>query len=179
MCGARTRRFFGKDLRIVLGEPTGGRQGLQIRRMLAQDVAAVREILRATPSAADWSEEAVRNSLGNAHAVALVSERRKEISGCIFGLKVADEAEILNLVVTPPNQRQGEASELVRRLLAEWEPSGRKRIFLEVRESNAAAVAFYKRLGFQQVRKRKKYYSNPEEDALVLERQGDESIPQR
>jgi ribosomal-protein-alanine N-acetyltransferase len=108
-----------------------------------------------------------------------VSERRKEISGCIFGLKVADEAEILNLVVTPPNQRQGEASELVRRLLAEWEPSGRKRIFLEVRESNAAAVAFYKRLGFQQVRKRKKYYSNPEEDALVLERQGDESIPQR
>jgi ribosomal-protein-alanine acetyltransferase len=172
------QRFFGKDQQIVLAEPASGLHGFQIRRMSVLDVPAVRAILRAEPAAADWSEDAVHNSLGNVHALALVSERKKEISGCIFGMKVADEAEILNLAVTAPNRRQGEASELIRRLIAEWEPSGTRRIYLEVRESNAPAVALYKELGFQHGGKRKRYYSNPDEDALVLERRCGESIPQ-
>ncbi len=112
----------------------------------------------------------MRSSLDGSGTSALVSEWGEEITGCVFGTRVEDEAEILNLAVKAAFRRRGEGSELVRRLMSEWEQRGAKRIFLEVRESNAGAIQFYAGLGFRQAGRRKKYYSGPEEDALVLER---------
>ena len=103
---------------------------------------------------------------------ALVSVLGEAISGCIFGVIVAGEAEILNLAVDPAHRRKGFGRQLVRQILTEWQKRSVQRIFLEVRESNSGAIKLYEGLGFRLVGRRKKYYSGPEEDALVLERAG-------
>ena len=55
------------------------------------------------------------------------------------------------------------------RLLEQYRGRDVSRVFLEVRESNATAIRFYERLGFQTVGARKEYYPEPKEDALVME----------
>jgi ribosomal-protein-alanine N-acetyltransferase len=84
--------------------------------------------------------------------------------------RVDDEMEILNLAVEPSERLKGIASRLVQQVLT-GEPAKRpRRIFLEVRESNSAARAFYLAQGFVMNGRRRSYYSDPAEDALVLVR---------
>ena len=154
----------------MLAERGGVGPERRVRRLLSADLPAVREILRQAPEASEWSEEVMKSTLDSSGALALVSERGEEITGCVFGSRVEEEAEILNLAVNVAFRRKGEGSELVRQLMREWEQRGVARIFLEVRDSNASAIRFYAGLGFRQAGKRRKYYSGPEEDALVLER---------
>lgn len=146
--------------------------------MSASDIRDVKQLLEESPEASDWSEESIRSALESPQTMALVCEHTQQIVACIFGVKVADEAEILNLAVKTAQRRKGEATELVRWLLAEWIQDGVRHIFLEVRASNAAAIKLYERLGFRQVGRRKDYYSNPLADALVLERQEITDNPQ-
>src|SRR5262249_23924557 len=98
-----------------------------------------------------------------------VSERQGGITGVVIGRRVGDEAEILNLAVRPENRRRGEGTELVRKMLEAFAGNGVSRVFLEVRESNAGAIGFYERLGFQAAGSRKDYYQNPTEAAKVME----------
>jgi len=100
---------------------------------------------------------------------ALVSERGGAISGIVVGRQVLDEAEILNLAVAQGVRRQGEGRALVQRLLNRFTEFQVSRVFLEVRESNAGAIAFYRELGFQPVGRRKDYYQDPKEAATVME----------
>lgn len=143
-----------------------------IRPLQADDVRTVWTIIQNAPEAADWSEGSIRNSLMDKQTTALVSVLGEAISGCIFGVIVAGEAEILNLAVDPAHRRKGFGRQLVRQILTEWQKRSVQRIFLEVRESNSGAIKLYEGLGFRLVGRRKKYYSGPEEDALVLERTG-------
>jgi [ribosomal protein S18]-alanine N-acetyltransferase len=70
--------------------------------------------------------------------------------------------------VLPEERRRGVAAALLERILAEGRKLGAFRATLEVRRSNEAALALYKRLGFSVEATRRGYYSQPEEDALVL-----------
>ena len=135
----------------------------------AGDAARVAEILREAREAASWSEEALRETVELPGVAAFVSERGGAISGIVVGRRVLDEAEILNLAVAQGMRRQGEGRALVQRLLnrlAEFQVS---RVFLEVRESNAGAIAFYRELGFRAVGTRGDYYQDPKEAATVME----------
>ena len=71
------------------------------------------------------------------------------------------ESEILNLAVAPENRRRGVARAMLL-------PALHGSVFLEVRESNRSAIAFYKSLGFQEVACRTDYYGNPPESAIVM-----------
>ena len=166
------RRFTGRDRRIVRDDSDSRSPDPVVRQLTPDDVHAAWEIFQSSPEAADWSEGSIRNSLLDKQTTALVSALGEEICGSIFGVNVAGEAEILNLAVKSNHRRMGLAKELVSRLLNEWEKQGTRRVFLEVRESNAAAIKLYEGLGFRQIGRRKGYYANPEEDALVLERPG-------
>jgi ribosomal-protein-alanine N-acetyltransferase len=141
-----------------------------VRRLAAEDVRAVWELLQAAPEAADWSESSIRNSQFDNKNTSLVSILNEDVVGCIFAMTVAGEAEILNLAVKPSHRRRGIGRALVRQLLAEWERQRILRVFLEVRESNFGAMKLYESLGFREFGRRKAYYSSPQEDALVLER---------
>ena len=143
--------------------------GYRVRRMLPADAFSVQQLLQSTREASHWSEDVIRNSLRSGGGIAFVCEKNKAMVACVFGTTVADEAEILNLAVHPEERRKGIASSLVRHLLLRWQQLEVQRIFLEVRESNARALRLYVQLGFKQAGRRKKYYSNPDEDALILE----------
>lgn len=83
----------------------------------------------------------------------------------------ADEVEILNIAVAPQWRRAGLGSRLLKHALEEARAEGAQRVFLEVRESNRAAIALYMRHGFQAAGRRENYYAAPAEAALVLAQQ--------
>jgi ribosomal-protein-alanine N-acetyltransferase len=99
---------------------------------------------------------------------ALVVEQDAGIVGFIVGRQVEDEWEIENIAVTGAARRCGLGSRLVGELLDLARSRGGKSVFLEVRESNRAARSLYEKWAFIEVGRRKMYYQNPAEDALVL-----------
>jgi [ribosomal protein S18]-alanine N-acetyltransferase len=130
-----------------------------VRTANAGDLDAVEEIQRVCPEAAHWQ---VADYLDHDFRVAIVGN-------CIAGFIVlrsaaADERELLNLAVAPEFRRKGVAGALWKASLAGF----RGAVFLEVRESNEAAIKFYKFHNFQEVSRRPRYYDHPPEAAIVM-----------
>jgi len=142
----------------------------RVRNYREEDAAAASEILEESKEAASWSRAALDQTLLLRGVVALVSERNGAASGFIIGRQVADEGEILNLAVRETCRRQGEGRALAKRLLEVFAKAGVVKVFLEVRESNEAAIALYEKLGFGLAGRREKYYREPVEAALILEK---------
>lgn len=83
-----------------------------------------------------------------------------------------DELHINTVAVTPAERRRGLATALLRHVFAEAVGRGAQRATLEVRASNSAAIQLYERLGFRITANRARYYTHPDEDALILWREG-------
>jgi len=115
-----------------------------------------------------WSAIAFEELLRFPLTLALVAEREEAVVGYLIARAIAGEAEILNLAVDPAERRQGLGARLLEEGLAAATDAGARQVWLEVRESNAAAQALYRRRGFSVVGQRARYYKNPVEDALVL-----------
>ena len=98
----------------------------------------------------------------------LVVEQDAKVVGFIVGRRLDNEWEIENIAVTGAARRHGLGSRLVGELLDIVRSRGGDTVSLEVRESNRAARSLYERWGFLEVGRRKMYYQNPQEDALVL-----------
>ena len=105
-------------------------------------------------------------------AIFLVATRQnpETVAGYVIARVVAGEADVLNLAVSPPDRGHGLGGELLDAGLAAVVGRGVREVFLEVRESNVAALALYESRGFKTVSRRKGYYRNPVEDALLLRR---------
>src|ERR1017187_456694 len=130
-----------------------------IRRGGVGDLAAIAAIQAASPEAAQWKADDYL-----AHHL-LVATGETGVVGFVAARPVADqEFEILNLAVAPGFRRQGIARELLGALFHDYQGT----FFLEVRESNHAARACYKSLGFQLVTRRPNYYESPPEAAIVM-----------
>ena len=84
-------------------------------------------------------------------------------------LCVLDEGQITNVATHPAHRRRGYADAVLRALLEEARARGLVSVTLEVRESNAPALALYRRHGFVQVGRRAHFYKNPAEAALLLQ----------
>ncbi len=80
----------------------------------------------------------------------------------------ADQADILDVAVSPTHRRRGIARALMETVLGDARKNGVETVFLEVRTSNAPAIALYTALGFTPCGKRKNYYTAPREDALLM-----------
>jgi len=145
------------------------RSGTAIRAFRPSDAAGLTSILRDSPEAANWTQASYREWMNSPGAVAFVSEGDGRVRGFIIGRQMADEAEVLNLAVAPLARRKGQGGALLKGALDAFRRRGASRVFLEVRESNLAARAFYAKHGFSQTGKRLKYYRKPEEAAIVME----------
>lgn len=143
-----------------------------IRTMTADDGADVIEILRQAPEAVAWTGDTLREVLGWQNTVALVSEegRTSKVTGFLMKRQAADEAEILNLAVGRGSRRRGAGSALLLAAEELLRARGVHRLFLEVRESNVAGLAFYRKHGFCEVGRRGGYYQQPVEAAVVMEK---------
>jgi len=141
-----------------------------IRVFRAADAAGATAVLRESSEAANWSEKSYVESLGWRGAVALASEVEGTVTGFVIGRQIADEGEILNLAVVPARRRRGEGGALLRAALDEFRTRRTNRVFLEVRESNHAAIAFYGKHGFAVAGRRSGYYQDPAEAAILMEK---------
>jgi ribosomal-protein-alanine acetyltransferase len=99
---------------------------------------------------------------------ALVVEHSGSVVGFIVGRQVENAWEIENIAVSGSARRCGLGSRLVGEFLDLVRGRGGKAVFLEVRESNQAARSLYEKWAFLEVGRRKMYYQDPAEDALVL-----------
>ena len=118
-------------------------------------------------SKAQLQADALAKAQGQSRT-ALVVEQDANVVGFIVGRQVEDEWEIENIAVTGSARRCGLGSRLIGEMLDHVRSHGGKTVFLEVRESNRAARSLYEKWAFIEVGRRKMYYQNPAEDALVL-----------
>lgn len=94
----------------------------------------------------------------------------QKLVGYLIALAIAPEAEIANIAVLPNCRKLGIGRALMEEGLRHLEEEGCDSFFLEVRESNLPAQALYRRLGFLPTGRRKRYYQNPSEDAVLMAR---------
>ena len=118
-----------------------------------------------------WSEASVASELENPLSLWLVEEREGVVAGYIGSQSVPPEADVMNVAVAPEFRRQGIASALLSALAARLAVQGIRSLTLEVRVSNAAARALYAAFGFAEIGRRKNYYLEPKEDALILRKE--------
>ncbi|HET7598909.1 MAG TPA: ribosomal protein S18-alanine N-acetyltransferase [Gemmatimonadales bacterium] len=115
-----------------------------------------------------WSEASFREAIKASWTFGLVVETAESVVAYLIGREAAGTGEVLNLAVDPPYRRRGLARALLDTALGVFQRRGADEVFLEVRESNAAARSLYGERGFEPVGTRRAYYRNPVEDALVL-----------
>jgi len=146
---------------------------VQIRALAPSDLDAVLAIQSSCPEAAQWSRADYERVCAAAESStrAWVAISDAQLAGFILIRRAADEIEILNLAVAPGARRTGIASSLLHAALEPARNAGVRRAFLEVRESNAGAIAFYLHHGFTRTGRRPNYYSAPAEAALILSRE--------
>ena len=117
---------------------------------------------------APWSEKGMRDALDTEAIYTLVAEEDGTLLGYIMIALLGIEAEIYNVAVDPDARRQGLGRKLLRAAMNEAVNTGAESVFLEVRESNAPAKGLYESYGFIPAGKRKNYYTNPTEDAILM-----------
>ena len=82
----------------------------------------------------------------------------------------AEEAHLTNIAVSPDYRRRGIGRVIMDHLIAKAEAEGCRAMFLDVRVSNHSAISFYEKYEFTELYRRKRYYRNPPEDAMVMVR---------
>lgn len=141
---------------------------IQIIPMTKERLPAVAALEQVCFPADPWSEELFRAALDNPNTSILLAEGE---NGAVLGYAVLsvilDEGNLDNIAVAPGARRRGVADALLSALTG----FGREHLaalLLEVRASNAAAIALYKKHGFAAVGRRKNYYEAPREDAILM-----------
>ena len=147
------------------------REPVAIGTASERDLAEIVELERASFTD-PWSAASFAAVLKDAVAFFAVARdgASNSIAGYVVAWFAADEGEIANLAVRRPTQRRGIGAALLDAALDEGRRRGAAAVYLEVRDSNAAARALYASRNFAEVARRRNYYRKPEEDAIVLRR---------
>jgi [ribosomal protein S18]-alanine N-acetyltransferase len=141
---------------------------MEIRFMTVDDLDAVMEIEHRSFSI-PWTREAFYNEIEQNHlSTYLVVEDGECIAGYCGVWLVVDEAHITNVAVLPDYRGKGLGEALMMRIMEIAKQVGARVMTLEVRVSNEAAKGLYRKMGFQDGGIRKRYYSDNQEDALVM-----------
>lgn len=153
---------------------------MRIRKATADDIRAMVDLAAESATAAQWTEQQYRDLISpeaKVRRLVIVAERSpdsgpapsaKRLLGFLIARLQAPECELENIVVSRSEQRKGIGRHLLNALKLAASETNCELVFLEVRESNQAARAFYERAGFKREGRRKSYYSNPLEDAILF-----------
>lgn len=132
----------------------------------AADIAALERAIFPDP----WSFDSILDTCSQRNTILLGAWMGEQMAGYVIVYYVLDEGEIARIAVDAPLRRQGVAGRLLRELETVCREKKIGRLMLEVRESNASALAFYKDYGFSKDGLRRDYYTNPKENALLMSR---------
>ena len=116
----------------------------------------------------DASSDSAIDALFGVGAIGVLAETDGEVCGYAYCADAAGDAELLRIAVLPNWRRQGLGARLLREMHGMLIKKGTSRVFLEVRESNTSAHALYTSLGYAEDGKRRNFYSNPREDAVLM-----------
>ncbi len=136
-----------------------------IRSAVLNDLPGILALERQTAGAAHWTAEQYKKLMVS--GVVLVAEEATRLCGFIGAQAVAGEWEIENVVVAAELVRGGIGAGLVGALIGRARSEAATAILLEVRESNLAARGLYEKQGFREVGRRRTYYADPAEDAIL------------
>lgn len=134
---------------------------------LQASVTAVYEILSDVYPVSPWSEKQILSDMQQDNVDYFFVKKDEKIVGFLAISQLAGELEITNIAIKKAYQGHGLGSQLLADLDHVDFP-----IFLEVRASNTPAQALYKKCGFGIIGKRKQYYHEPVEDAIIMKREG-------
>ena len=143
---------------------------IEIRQMTRAHVPQVVELEKIC-FADPWSEKSVAYELENPLSYWLVALEGDTVAGYVGSQTVLGETDMMNVAVRPEFRRRGIAEALILALIEALKARQSHCLTLEVRDSNASARALYEKLGFLEVGRRKNYYRNPREDALILQKE--------
>ena len=115
-----------------------------------------------------WSEKSIAEELGNDLALWLVAVEEDSVVGYVGSQTVLGWTDMMNVAVHPDHRRKGIGEALILHLMEMLREKSCECLTLEVRASNCGAISLYEKLGFGEVGRRKNYYRNPKEDALIL-----------
>ncbi|KUM02043.1 ribosomal protein S18-alanine N-acetyltransferase [Chromobacterium subtsugae] len=118
-----------------------------------------------------WSAGQYRDAIAAGYPCYGVFDDSDALQGFMLVMRALDEAEILNIVIAKSNQGLGLGRQLLRHAMLDLAASGCRRLFLEVRESNAPALRLYQHCQFRQCGMRKHYYPTQDgrEHAILME----------
>ncbi len=146
---------------------------IEIRPVKTADMAEIIAIAELLPEAPHWSREHYGNALRvgttvpRVALVAVDAQSREVVGFAIAGLIIPD-AELETIAVAPVWQRKGIASRLLAALVDRLKAIGVLALHLEVRASNHPARRFYISQNFREAGVRPRYYTDPEEDAVLM-----------
>ena len=118
-----------------------------------------------------WSANSVASELTNPLSCWLVALEADTVVGYIGSQTVMGETDMMNVAVHPDHRRKGIAVSLIHALVQKLKECESHCLTLEVRASNVPAIALYEKLGFAEAGRRRNYYRNPKEDALILRKE--------
>ena len=138
-----------------------------LRPMLAEDLDQIVEIEKASMSS-PWSKELFEEELKRDVARYFVGEMNGQVVGYMGYWEAPQEAHIINLAIAPRFRQKGLGFQMMEYCLRFAYNQGAQLATLEVRESNEAAQRLYEKMNFRTVAIRKKYYSDNQENAVVM-----------
>lgn len=141
---------------------------INIRLMEEQDIPAILQVEHASFSI-PWTEDAFFNELQeNKFAVYLVIEVEEKVVGYVGTWIIIDEAHITNIAILPDYRGKRLGEKLLSEMIKTAIQLGAKTMTLEVRISNEVAKQLYRKFGFKDGGIRKRYYTDNQEDALIM-----------
>jgi len=146
-------------------------EGFKLRDMRPEDlpqVHAIEESLEHSP----WSMRSFAHELQSEDSILKIAEFNSQVIGYICVKILLEVAHLMKIMIIPEYRRKGIGTRLVLTCIdALRVKNSIKKLTLEVRESNPSAINFYKKLGFKIEGKRKSYYINPKEDAIIMSKE--------
>lgn len=115
-----------------------------------------------------WTRSGLAAELENPSAVFAAAELDGKTAGYTGMNCVLDECYVDNVAVFPQYRRMGIAREMMKYLIAAAQKRNASFLTLEVRASNSGAITLYENLGFREAGRRRNFYRQPKEDALIL-----------
>jgi [ribosomal protein S18]-alanine N-acetyltransferase len=149
---------------------------IEIRRLQLRDLTAIEEIEHSaypTP----WSRSMFAGELSKPSSICLGAFEDGALRGYLITSRYVDAWHVMNVAVSPAHQRGGIATRLLNELFELTRDDDRRGYTLEVRVSNAGAIALYERLGFEPRGVRRGYYTDNREDALIMWRDPAVRVP--
>lgn len=141
---------------------------VEIKKGRIQDAAAILAVMEDVYGHSPWKLEQIQADIEQASSTYFIALDEGQVLGFVAIQETLYEAEVLQIAVKRAFQGRGLAQQLLAQL------PDQKEIFLEVRVSNLPAQGLYKKMHFEEIARRKNYYHDPIEDAVIMKRNPNE-----